>query len=132
MTNEARATYVNVSADEAPIGEQTDGPSVSRGTVQRRFEGDLAGESTADVLIARGAPDRLGYVATDRFTGRVGDRTGSFLFQHGGTIDRGQLTPFGYVVPGSGTGELAGIRGTVKIEFIPPSTHALTLVYDFD
>ncbi|MGH7646503.1 MAG: SDR family oxidoreductase, partial [Gemmatimonadaceae bacterium] len=53
--------------------------------------------------------DRLGYVATDRFTGSVSGRAGSFVFQHGGTIDRGKLTPFGYLVPGSGTGELEGL-----------------------
>ena len=129
---EARSTYVNVSADETPLGDGGSGATVTSGSVTRRFEGDLSGDSAAAVLIARGAPDRLGYVATDRFTGRVGTRQGTFVFQHGGPIDRGALTPFGYVVPGSGTGELIGLRGTVRIEFTPPATHTLTLHYDFE
>jgi hypothetical protein len=127
---EARSSYVNTSTEEAPFGEVRPGAAVSLGTVTRRFEGNVAGESVAAVLIARSAPDRLGYVATDRFTGRVGDRSGSFAFQHGGSIDRGVLTSFGYVVPGSGTDELSGLRGEVHIAFTPPATHTLTLSYD--
>ena len=129
---EARSMYVNVSTDERPLGDGSGGATLSSGNVTRRFEGDLAGDSVAAVLIARGAPDRLGYVATDRFSGRLGTRQGTFVFQHGGPIDRGALTPFGYVVPGSGTGELSGLRGEVRIEFTPPATHTLTLRYDFE
>ncbi|MEP6730408.1 MAG: DUF3224 domain-containing protein [bacterium] len=132
MAHEAHATYVNLSADEQPSGDASAGATISQGHVHRRFEGGIVGESAAAVLIARGTPERLGYVATDRFSGRVGDRTGDFVFQHGGTIDRGTLTPFGYVVPGSGTDELAGLTGTIRIEFIPPATHTLTLHYDFE
>ena len=132
MAYEARATYVNLSADEQPSDDPAGGATISQGHVRRRFEGEIVGESAAAVLIARGTPERLGYVATDRFEGRLGDRSGGFVFQHGGTIDRGTLTPFGYVVPGSGTDELAGLTGTIQIEFIPPATHALTLHYDFE
>jgi hypothetical protein len=131
-TREARATYVNVSADEAPDDASSESAPISHGRVDRHFDGDIAGDSVAAVLIARGSPDRLGYVATDRFTGRVGDRKGTFVFQHGGSIDRGALTSFGYVVPGTGTGELEGLSGEIRIEFTPPATHSLTLRYYFE
>ena len=132
MQFEVQSTYVNVSADEEPLNESA-GTALSSGTVKRHFEGGIVGDSVAAVLIARSRPDRLGYVATDSFTGRVGDRQGNFVFQHGGSIDRGALeSSFGYVVPGSGTDELSGLRGEVRIEFTPPSTHTLTLRYDFD
>jgi hypothetical protein len=131
MQFEARSTYINVSADEEPVDESA-GTALSSGTVKRHFEGGIVGDSVAAVLFARSRPDRLGYVATDSFTGRVGDRRGNFVFQHGGSIDRGTLGSFGYVVPGSGTDELSGLRGEVQIEFTPPSTHTLTLRYDFD
>ncbi len=131
MATQANGTYVNTESEEAPLGAQGMEASVSRGVVRREFAGDIVGVSVADVMIARGAADRLGYVATDRFTGRIAGRAGTFVFQHGGTIDRGQLTPFGYVVPGSGTGELAGLTGDVRIQFIPPATHAITLTYEF-
>ena len=47
--------------------------------------------------------------------------------QHGAAIDRGAMTPFGYIVPGSGTGDLKGIRGEVRI-----GTDTLTLTYEFE
>jgi Protein of unknown function (DUF3224) len=132
MKMEANGVYENVEADEVPYGDRSGSASLSRGTVRRRFQGEITGDSVADVLIARGAADRLGYVATDLFTGRVGDRTGTFVFQHGGTIDLGVLSPFGYVVPGSGTGQLAGLTGEILVRFIPPAAHSLTLHYDFE
>lgn len=125
---QATATYENVHADESPISGAASQSTVSRGTRRRRFEGEVSGEGAADILIARGtAEDRLGYVATERFAGSVLDKPGTFLFQHGAMIDRGVLTPFGYIVPGTGTGELTGIRGEVRVG---PDT--LTLTYDFE
>ena len=47
-----------------------------------------------------------GYVVSERVTGQLGDRSGSFVIQHGGVMGPG-LAPrtFGHVVPGSGTGD---------------------------
>jgi hypothetical protein len=132
MKDHAQSTYENVENEEVRYGDESARTALSKGTVRRRFQGDLTGESEAEVLIARAGADRIGYVATDRFTGSVGGRSGAFVFQHGGTIDRGALTPFGYVVPGSGTGGLTGLTGQVRIEFTPPATHTLTLEYDFE
>jgi hypothetical protein len=131
MPEEARSTYENLDVHDLPYDE-SGGVRLSRGKVRRKFVGDLVGESRAELLIAAGAPDRLGYVAVDRFTGSIGGRTGSFVFQHGGTIDRGVLTPFGYVVPGTATGDLAGLTGSVLIQFVPPATHTITLAYEFE
>jgi hypothetical protein len=53
------------------------------------------------------------------------------LFQHGGAIERGVLRPFGYVVPGSGTGDLRGLRGEAGISVTAAGMQILTLDYDF-
>ena len=73
-----------------------------------------------------------GYVVCERVVGRLGNRSGSFVLQHGGLIGPG-LPPhtFGHVVPGSGTGELAGLTGEVKIDRAEDGTHTLTLDYGF-
>jgi hypothetical protein len=131
MTHEAIGTYENGPADETPFDEHND-PTLTHATLRRRFNGAIEGESIAHVLISRPTPDRVGYVATDRFEGTIGERAGGFVFQHGGPIDRGQLRPFGYIVPGSGTGDFAGVTGEVVITFTPPATHNLKLVYDFE
>jgi hypothetical protein len=132
MSTQAIATYQNTAETETAYDEPADGSSLFRATVQRRFQGDLTGESVAEVLICRSAPDGIGYVATDRFTGRLGDRSGGFVFQHGGPIERGVLRSFGYVVPGSGTGDLRGLRGDATIAVTPAAEHTLTIDYDFE
>jgi len=132
MSIQAIATYENTAETETAYGEPIGGPSLVRAAVRRCLQGALTGESAAEVLICRAAFDRIGYVASDRFEGRVGDRAGSFVFQHGGPIDRGVLQSFGYVVPGSATGELHGLRGQVTIAVTSGGEHTLTLDYDFE
>lgn len=57
----------------------------------------------------------------------LGGRAGTFVVQHGGLAHTdGSLSTFGTVVPGSGTGELAGIsgeaaeatRGTLPLRYV--------------
>ena len=132
MSTKASATYENTAGTETAYDEPVGGSSLLRASVQRRFQGALMGESVAEVLICRAAADRIGYVASDRFEGQLGDRSGTFVFQHGGPIDRGVLQSFGYVVPGSGTGDLRGLRGQVTIAVTPGGQHTLTLDYEFE
>jgi hypothetical protein len=43
--------------------------------------------------------------------GRLGERSGSFVLRSTGTWEDGTATTTWSVVPGSGTGELAGLAG---------------------
>ena len=60
-------------------------------------------------------------------TGRIGDLEGTFVLQHGG-IAAPDATPraFGSVVPGSGTGGFAGMRG----EVVFGEGHTIVLTYE--
>ena len=97
---------------EAPYDAPADGPALARITVRKRFSGALEGESVAELLVCAEA----GYVASERVRGRLDGRAGTFVLQHGGTQGGGKPFQFGNVIPGSGTGALAGLRGTVVIE----------------
>lgn len=56
-----------------------------------------------------------GYVVSERFTGTLAGREGSFVLQHGGIAGAGvDPVSFGNVVPGAGTGALAGLRGSCQ------------------
>ena len=57
-----------------------------------------------------------GYVAIERVTGTLQGRNGTFVLQHSGTMTRGvpQLTVT--VVPDSGTDQLMGLSGNMKID----------------
>ena len=62
-----------------------------------------------------GTEGSAGYVAIEQVSGTLGGRTGTFVLQHSGTMNRGAAELIVSVVPDSGTGELAGLVGTMKI-----------------
>ena len=47
----------------------------------------------------------------EHIQGKLGKRTGSFVIEHSGTDDGKEATGKWHVVPGSGTGELKGLKG---------------------
>jgi Protein of unknown function (DUF3224) len=106
---------------EVKITPQSDdflkGTSVGRMSIDKQLHGDLEGTSKGEMLtggdIAKGS---AGYVAIEQVTGTLNGRSGSFILQHNGTMTRGtpQLTVS--VVPDSGTGQLAGLAGTMTIK----------------
>ena len=104
--------------DETPTAEPADGPRHARATVRKTFQGDLDGESVAELLMCQEDPADpsagAGYVASEVVTGTLAGRKGTFVVQHGGVVGGGDAPrSFGNVVPGSGTGALAGLAGTV-------------------
>ena len=83
----------------------------------KTFVGDLAGTSTAQMLAVRTATEgSAGYVALENVTGTLAGRTGSFVLQHSGTMNRGAMSLTVTVLPDSATGELTGLSGTMTIE----------------
>jgi hypothetical protein len=115
--------------EQVPYGEQDERNELARVTVSKVFTGDIEGESVAELLMA-GNPVGAGYLASELFTGTVGARSGSFVVQHGGLVDSDAAHSFGSIVPGSGTGELAGVRGEA-IYADNEEGHTLTLTLRF-
>lgn len=88
------------------------GTPLARLTLAKVFSGDMAGTSQGEMLSAvTPLAGSAGYVAIERFSGRVHGRQGSFVLQHSGLMDRNARTLTITVVPDSGTGELQGIAG---------------------
>jgi hypothetical protein len=97
----------------------TPAPALSRMLIDKQFHGELQAVSQGQMLAARTEiPGSAGYVALERVSGTLHERSGTFVLQHNGTMTRGvpQLTIA--VVPDSGTGELLGLAGamTIKID----------------
>lgn len=137
MSTRATASFDVTSWDETPYDEPDDGPRLVRATVTKIFRGDLEGESTAELLMCQRDPSDFkagaGYVVSERVVGQLGGRKGAFVLQHGGLGGAGtEPRSFGYVVPGSGTGELEGLRGEIEILQDAEGNHTLVLDYDLD
>ena len=124
----ASASFTNDRNDEEPYGD-ADGVEVSRVHISRTFSGDLEGESVAELLIAKSEAGG-GYVGHDRVTGSLQGKTGGFVFQHTGLMGPDGVTNTGTIVPGTGTGELAGIAGEGTMLADDDGNHTLTLAYE--
>jgi Protein of unknown function (DUF3224) len=110
--------------------EQPGGSSLARLTIDKRFEGDLAGTSKGEMLSA-GSPvtGSAGYVAIERVTGTLHGRNGTFVLQHNATMTRGTPQLNIIVVPDSGTGDLVGLTGTMNIIIAPGGAHSYEFEY---
>ena len=127
----ADATFVNETY-EAETYDDRGATALGKAHLTRRFEGDLEGEATAELLTAMTEGGAAVYVALDRITGRLDGREGSFVLHHRGTVSPAGAVTDGAVVPDSGTGELRGLRGEGTITVDAHGTHRLTLEYELD
>lgn len=108
------------SVDMKPIegyAEGKNGIKLNRMSIDKSFEGDLTGTSKGEMLSAMTpVKSSAGYVAIEQVTGVIGGMKGSFVLQHFGTMHSGHERLILEVVPDSGTGDLAGISGSMSIK----------------
>ena len=107
--------HVTFTVKVAPL---TPGPAegLSRYSLDKTIHGDLEGRSHGEMMGGGDVKSGVaGYVAMERITGTLGGKHGSFALQHSSTMDQESQSMNIIVVPGSGTDELNGIRGTFRI-----------------
>jgi hypothetical protein len=88
-------------------------PSLARAAVKLRFSGDIIAGAATEYLMTNLEDGSSSFIGQIRLTGAIGGREGSLVLHevgeyYGGNTARGTLT----IVPGSGIGQLAGIRGS--------------------
>jgi hypothetical protein len=98
-------------------GPQAEGDATfGRFWLEKEFHGDLEATSFAMMLSAGGVEKgSAGYVAIEKVSGNLQGRKGTFILQHNGTMSRGNPALTVSVVPDSGTDELTGLCGEMKI-----------------
>jgi hypothetical protein len=97
--------------EPVPYDEPAEGPALSRIHVEEAFSGDIAGDGVVEFLQAAQADGTASFVGIERVSARLGGRAGTFLLQDAGTVAGNVVSGDWFVIPGSGTGELAGLRG---------------------
>jgi hypothetical protein len=125
----AKGTFIVQLSAEPPYATE-DGITLGRVKLDKQFVGDLVATSRGEMLSARGlVANSAGYVAIERVIGTLGDKTGTFVLQHSGVMDRGGGSLTVTVVPDTGTGDLAGLRGKMSIEIVDKQ-HTYELEYE--
>ena len=111
MSTRAIGTFEVKKWDEKPYSEVEAGPKLTRASVLKTLSGDVEGEATLEYLMVYHADGSATVYGLERVVGKLAGRSGSFVLEHRGNDD-GQKATIGWtVVPGSGTGELCGLRG---------------------
>jgi hypothetical protein len=101
---------------------------ISRFTSDKTWHGDFEGVSHVEMMTGSTASTgSMAYVAIERMTGKLNGRQGSFTFAHRASMMKGEAPSAGElsvtVVPNSGTGELAGVAGSLMIHIDAQGGH---------
>jgi hypothetical protein len=129
MPSKATGTF-DVNPQPVPLANTDAGPLMGRLTINKTFHGDLQATSQGEMLSAGTAiKGSAGYVAMECVTGTLHGKSGSFVLQHSGTMNRGAPHLTVSVVPDSGTGELTGLTGTLSIQ-IADGKHSYAMDYE--
>jgi hypothetical protein len=125
-----RATGIfDVSLKQLPMDNDPGTQLLGRMSIDKQFHGDLDGTSKGQMLTGGTIiKNSAGYVAIERVTGSLKGRKGSFILQHTGAMNRGEPSLVITVVPDSGTNQLEGLKGTMKID-INAGKHSYELDY---
>jgi uncharacterized protein DUF3224 len=113
--------------EEKTYSETQGGPKLTTSTVVNSLHGDIEGEATLEYVMIYFADGSATCIGLEQVTGRLGSRSGSFVLRHEGKFENMTAKISFTVVPGSGTGELKGIRGEGHF-----ATQGHTAPYTFD
>jgi len=127
MSNHAKGTF---EVKLAPVAVDKDGAASGSLSLTKTFQGDLSGTSQGQMWTAEaGVQGSGGYVAIEKVSGTLNGRSGTFTLLHQGTMKQGGDFKMAIVVvPDSGTGQLAGLGGTMTIR-ITEGKHFYELDY---
>lgn len=105
---------------------------IGRMSIRKKYIGVLEALSVGEMLSATSPLEgNAGYVALEQISGALDGRKGSFVLQHFGLKDPQSQDHRVEVVPGSGTGELVNLRGTMHIR-VEGSKHFYELNYSLE
>jgi Protein of unknown function (DUF3224) len=128
VTRIARGSF-DVKMTPYGKNDSADGNVLGAARVAKTFQGDLFGAGRGLMSTGRTAREgSAGYVMIERVRGRLEGREGTFLLQHSGVLTRGAPRASIEVLPDSGTGQLAGLRGRLSIR-IARGQHSYELRY---
>lgn len=127
MSHLAHGTF-SVDMDVRPLDPETEGLGQMR--IRKTWTGEIEGTGWG-LMISGGDPTTgtAGYVVMEVIEGSVHGRSGRFALQQFGTMQDGRFHQLYEAVPGSGTGELAGISGVLELR-VEDGAHHYALTYD--
>lgn len=120
------------SWNETPFSEVQEGGKLTRASITKSYAGEIEGEGVLEYLMTYFMDGSAEFYGLERVTGQIGNRSGSFIFQHTGSFKNGKMNQKSIVVAGSGTNELKGLRGENTLSAGHQQEYPFTFQYEFE
>jgi hypothetical protein len=112
MTVEGKSTFQITGWDEKTYQEIGGGAKLTNARVTQSYSGAIEGTSSIEYLMSYTIQGTASFVGLERVSGTVAGKSGTFVLQHAGSFSEGNARSSWSVVPGSGTDDLASLRGS--------------------
>ncbi|MBB5953786.1 hypothetical protein FHS29_000356 [Saccharothrix tamanrassetensis] len=130
MGTQAKSDFEILTWDQDALPGADGGVMATRTTSRHRLSGDIEGEAVAELLMAHAGETYAGIMGMFRVTGSIAGRSGTFVLRNNAVFESGAVRGEVSVVPGSATGELAGLSGDG--EYRSEGTRAGVITLDYD
>jgi hypothetical protein len=127
----AKGTFEIASWDEKPYEQLAAGGKLTKASVSAKFTGDVTGEGKIEWLMCYVSDDDATFVGLQRIEGSLAGKRGGFVVETIGDFDGKAAKGTWSVVPGTGSGELAGLEGEGRFEAPKGPKATYELDYDF-
>jgi hypothetical protein len=111
--------------------QQDEQAPVGRMVINKVFSGDLKGTGTGQMISKRIEGGNAVYYAVEEVVATLDGKSGAFTLLHHGEMSASEQSLSISVMPGSGSGELAGISGNMAIN-IEEGMHSYQFSYTFE
>ena len=111
MTTDTKCTFQITGWDEKTYQEIEGSAKLSNAKVTQSYSGAIEGTSSIEYLMSYSVHGTATFVGLERVSGTVDGKIGTFVLQHMGSFSEGKARSAWSIVPGSGTGALASLRG---------------------
>jgi hypothetical protein len=130
MAARAEGTFQIRGWEETRYADMEAGRGLAEAAVTQDFAGDITGTGAVRWHMCYRSDGTADWVGMQQISGQIAGREGTFVLRTVGTFDGAKASGDWQVVVGSGTGEMAGLTGTGRIE--APMGQQATYSLDYD
>ena len=112
MTTQVEGPFEVTSWSENPADGLSGAAKVTLAHIGQRFTGGVEADTVADLVMTYRDDGTADFVGYQRVQAQLGPRSGSFVLKVDGAYDGTEARSRFDVVPGSGTGDFAAVRGS--------------------
>jgi hypothetical protein len=126
----AQGTFTVAAWDESTYQELAGAAKLTKATVTYGMAGDIVADATWDAVMCYRPDGSAVYTGFQRVQGRLAGVDGTFVLRADGEFADGEARSHWEVIEGSGTGGLAGLKGsgTAVATATPPGSFS----FDYD